>query len=176
MEDASRLAVLWLCFVLAILAASPSKAGGDHEAPAGSAHAMPSDAFHNKSVITDHHHIEEDLKHQIGEIDLETLSEEELEFYYFTLHDFDQNKMLDGLEILAALREGLLHHVGSVFTPEEQLQHYTGMTDEVLEKDDLDQDGFLSYVEYMHSQKRTASPTTILDKSAKDKKGLKNSA
>ncbi|XP_075452572.1 multiple coagulation factor deficiency protein 2 homolog [Ascaphus truei] len=90
------------------------------------------------------------------------------------MHDFDHNKLLDGLEILGALQDSLEHHLGTAFSKEEKMKHYIAMTDEVLEEDDMDKDGFLSYVEYMHSQKRTASPTTILDKSAKDKKGSKN--
>ncbi|XP_053565264.1 multiple coagulation factor deficiency protein 2 homolog [Bombina bombina] len=134
---------------------------------------FPSDIFHNKTIITDHHHLEEELKHEIGDINLDEVSEEELEFYYFTVHDFDHNKLLDGLEIMAALQDSLEHHMGTVFTKEESMKHYIEMTDEVLQEDDLDKDGFLTYAEYMHSQKRTASPTTILDKNAKDKKGTK---
>ncbi|XP_040285529.1 multiple coagulation factor deficiency protein 2 homolog [Bufo bufo] len=137
---------------------------------------FPKDVFHNKTIITDHHHLEEDLKHDLGEIDLEKASEDELEFYYFTIHDFDHNKLLDGLEILAALQESLEEHLGAVFSKEERMKHYIVMTDEVLEEDDLDKDGFLSFVEYMHSQKRTASPTTILDKTAKDKTGSKKNS
>ncbi|XP_069090774.1 uncharacterized protein [Pleurodeles waltl] len=146
MEDARRLNLLQLwCLLGLVCQFVPQSSSDNNKVDGGSPHAMPGDAFHNKSIITDHH-----------------------------LHDFDQNKRLDGLEILAALRESLIHHVGSVFTQEEQMKIYTDMTDEVLEKDDLDKDGFLSYVEYMHSQKRIASPTTILDKSAKDKKSLNN--
>ncbi|KAG8444194.1 hypothetical protein GDO86_009397 [Hymenochirus boettgeri] len=133
---------------------------------------FPSDVFHNKSIITDH---QDELKHEIGDIDLDKVSEEELEFYYFTVHDFDHNKLLDGLEIMAALQESLEHYLGESFSKEDKMKHYIEMTDEVLKEDDLDKDGFLSYVEYMHSQKRTASPTTILDKNAKDKKGSKKS-
>ncbi|XP_069811039.1 multiple coagulation factor deficiency protein 2 homolog [Dendropsophus ebraccatus] len=137
---------------------------------------FPKDAFHNKTIITDHHHLEEELKHELGEVDLEKASEDELEFYYFTMHDFDHNKLLDGLEILAALQESLDDHMGTVFSQEEKMKYYIDMTDEVLEQDDLDKDGFLSFVEYMHSQKRTASPTTILDKTAKDKTGSQKSS
>ncbi|XP_068088263.1 multiple coagulation factor deficiency protein 2 homolog isoform X2 [Hyperolius riggenbachi] len=120
-------------------------------------------------------HLEEELRHELGEIDLDKASEDELEFYYFTMHDFDHNKLLDGLEILAALQDSLDEHLGSVFTKEEKMKHYIDMTDEVLEEDDLDKDGFLSFVEYMHSQKRVASPTTILDKTAKEKESKKSS-
>ncbi|XP_053315083.1 multiple coagulation factor deficiency protein 2 homolog [Spea bombifrons] len=142
---------------------------------AKAAKEFPSHVFHNKTIIADHHHLEEDLKHEIGDVDLEKASEDELEFYYFTMHDFDHNKLLDGLEIMAALQDSLEHYLGDTFSKEEKMKHYIEMTDEVLEEDDLDKDGFLSYVEYMHSQKRTASPTTILDKNAKDKNGSKKS-
>ncbi|XP_062913115.1 multiple coagulation factor deficiency protein 2 homolog [Mobula hypostoma] len=126
------------------------------------------DAFHNRSIITDHHHLEEELKQHLGKIDLDKMSENELEFYFFTLHDFDKNMLLDGLEILTALKESLEEAL-AVFPKEDMLNLLTEMTDEVLEKDDMDKDGYLSYYEYMHSQNRTASPTTILDKSAKGK-------
>ncbi|XP_041418635.1 multiple coagulation factor deficiency protein 2 homolog isoform X2 [Xenopus laevis] len=120
-------------------------------------------------------HLEDELKHEIGDINLDNVSEDELEFYYFTVHDFDHNKLLDGLEIMAALQDSLEHYLGDAFSKEDKMKHYIAMTDEVLQEDDLDKDGFLTFVEYMHSQKRTASPTTILDKNAKDKTGSKKS-
>ncbi|XP_067844385.1 multiple coagulation factor deficiency protein 2 homolog [Heptranchias perlo] len=96
------------------------------------------------------------------------MSVEELEFYYFTLHDFDKNMFLDGLEIMTALEESLEEPLAA-FPTEDMMTLLMEMTDEVLEKDDVDKDGYLSYYEYMHSQNRTASPTTILDKTAKEK-------
>ncbi|KAM5165219.1 multiple coagulation factor deficiency protein 2-like [Mantella aurantiaca] len=134
---------------------------------------FPTNAFHNKTIITDHHHLEDELRHEMGEVHLDKATEDELEFYYFTMHDFDHNKLLDGLEIMAALQDSLDEHIGNVLTKDEKMKSYIEMTDEVLKEDDLDEDGFLSFVEYMHSQKRTASPTTILDKTAKEK-GSKN--
>ncbi|XP_072353529.1 multiple coagulation factor deficiency protein 2 homolog isoform X2 [Scyliorhinus torazame] len=126
------------------------------------------DAFHNRSIITNHHHLEEELKHHLGELDLNEISEQELEFYYFTLHDFDKNMLLDGLEIMTALEDSLEETLAP-FSTDDTMKLLIEMTDEVLEKDDVDRDGYLSYSEYMHSQNRTASPTTILDKSAKEK-------
>lgn len=35
---------------------------------------------------------------------LEDMSDDELEFHYFKLHDFDNNTKLDGLEILNAIQ------------------------------------------------------------------------
>ncbi|XP_048457044.1 multiple coagulation factor deficiency protein 2 homolog [Rhincodon typus] len=126
------------------------------------------DVFHNRSIITDHHHIEKELKHYLGQPKIDELSVEELQFYYFTLHDFDKNTFLDGLEILTALEDSLEETLES-FSTEEMIKLLIEMTDEVLEKDDVDNDGYLSYYEYIHSQNRTASPTTILEKSSKEK-------
>ncbi|GCC22740.1 hypothetical protein chiPu_0001130 [Chiloscyllium punctatum] len=113
-------------------------------------------------------HIEKELKHYLGEPNIDELSVEELQFYYFTLHDFDKNTLLDGLEIITALEDSLEETLES-FSTEEMMKLLIEMTDEVLEKDDIDKDGYLSYYEYMHSQNRTASPTTILEKSSKEK-------
>lgn len=42
------------------------------------------------------------------------------------MHDFDHNKLLDGLEIMAAMHDSLDEHVGNVFTKDEKLKHYIG--------------------------------------------------
>ncbi|XP_040206691.1 multiple coagulation factor deficiency protein 2 homolog [Rana temporaria] len=158
-----------LCFVLFFLVPWSVVRARPDEKGTSIKNNFPTNAFHNKTIITDHHHLEDELRHEMGEVDLDKASEDELEFYYFTVHDFDHNKLLDGLEIMAALHDSLDEHIGNVFTKDEKIKHYIDMTDEVLKEDDLDKDGFLSFVEYMHSQKRTASPTTILDKTAKEK-------
>lgn len=35
-------------------------------------------------------------------MDTSKMGEDELTFYYFNLHDFDKNKLLDGLEFLVS--------------------------------------------------------------------------
>uniref|UniRef100_UPI00398E4FD3 multiple coagulation factor deficiency protein 2 homolog n=1 Tax=Pristiophorus japonicus TaxID=55135 RepID=UPI00398E4FD3 len=87
-------------------------------------------------------HLEEELKHHLGEVDLDEMSIEELEFYYFTLHDFDKNMHLDGLEIMTALEESLEEPLAA-FSTEDMMTLLIEMTDEVLEKDDVDKDGLL---------------------------------
>ena len=37
---------------------------------------------------------------------MENMTEEERDFHYFRLHDFDQNDLLDGLEVFKALVHG----------------------------------------------------------------------
>ena len=48
-------------------------------------------------------HIQEDMKQfSFGEKELANMSDEEKNFYFFKLHDSDNNDHLDGLEILHA--------------------------------------------------------------------------
>jgi hypothetical protein len=47
--------------------------------------------------VKDYYHIELDNK----------TSDKELDFYYFQMHDFDHNLLLDGLEILTALNHAI---------------------------------------------------------------------
>jgi hypothetical protein len=41
--------------------------------------------------------------------DTDRMSEDEVQFHYFKLHDYDNNNMLDGLELCAALTH---YHAG----------------------------------------------------------------
>lgn len=71
----------------------------------------------------------EHLDAVIEETDLSKMSEEELEFYYFQVHDSDKNSMLDGLEILQAI-----HHTSHNFeyskedisNEESDFEYYVG--------------------------------------------------
>jgi hypothetical protein len=47
--------------------------------------------------------LQEHLEEVINEPDLSKMTDEELEFYYFQVHDTDKNSKLDGLEILHAI-------------------------------------------------------------------------
>ena len=46
----------------------------------------------------------EELQHQIDTKEKKDMTESELQFHYFKLHDFDNNNLLDGLEIVKALK------------------------------------------------------------------------
>jgi hypothetical protein len=54
-------------------------------------------------------HIEEDSRTLTAE-DLARMSPEELEFYYFSAHDFDKNIKLDGLELLKVIHSMFYCH------------------------------------------------------------------
>ncbi|KAK3092737.1 hypothetical protein FSP39_006750 [Pinctada imbricata] len=91
----------------------------------------------------------------------EEMSEEELEFHYFKLHDYDSNNRLDGTEIVKAIthfhEEGEQHEASpdaqqqkKVFSDEELVN----IVDLVLKEDDLNLDGYIEYAEFVTAQRR----------------------
>lgn len=57
----------------------------------------------DKELLHDTAHLEEHLEEVIEKPDLSQMTDEELDFYYFQVHDTDKNSKLDGLEILQAI-------------------------------------------------------------------------
>ncbi|KAJ8950984.1 hypothetical protein NQ318_006368 [Aromia moschata] len=105
-------------------------------------------------LLHDKEHIQEHLEEVIPEPDLSNMTDEELEFYYFQVHDSDKNSKLDGLEILQAISHTGQHEYeddGNEIAekPADDFNYYVELIDQVLKEDDLDQDGYLSYSEYV---------------------------
>lgn len=59
--------------------------------------------LHDDTRIHDKEHIKEHLQESLGDQDLSKMSEEELQFHYFKMHDNDNNNMLDGSELIKSL-------------------------------------------------------------------------
>lgn len=57
----------------------------------------------DEDLVHDTAHLEEHLEEVIDKPDLSKMTDEELDFYYFQVHDTDKNAKLDGLEILQAI-------------------------------------------------------------------------
>ncbi|XP_064621725.1 multiple coagulation factor deficiency protein 2 homolog [Lineus longissimus] len=111
---------------------------------------------HDKAHIKDH--LDGEVKANTAD-----MTDEELEFHYFKLHDYDGNNKLDGLEIALALK----HHENS--DPNEvnggpQKDNPQGMSekevielvDSVLLDEDLNNDGYVDYHEFVSAQRRSA--------------------
>uniref|UniRef100_V5IBS9 Putative conserved secreted protein n=2 Tax=Ixodes ricinus TaxID=34613 RepID=V5IBS9_IXORI len=97
-------------------------------------------------VVRDVEHIKEDLAKLIELQKDGDISDEEIAFYYLRMHDFDNNSLLDGHEIMAAM-----HHTKEAHNHDGEGHHsdvdeLIRLTDSALEGD-LNQDGFLSYPE-----------------------------
>ncbi|KAJ3659294.1 hypothetical protein Zmor_010990 [Zophobas morio] len=111
---------------------------------------QPEKITQDKELLHDKEHLQEHLEEIINEPDLSKMTDEELEFYYFQVHDTDKNSKLDGLEILNAI----LHTTheeekkDDIQAEEDDFEYYVELIDRVLKEDDLDKDGYLSYPEF----------------------------
>ncbi|XP_048511075.1 multiple coagulation factor deficiency protein 2 homolog isoform X3 [Athalia rosae] len=124
-------------------------------------------------LLHDASHLKEDMGALADQIDLSKMSDQELEFYYFNVHDIDNNTKLDGLEILHALLHTLHQHEGDEIAIddatmqadlEDELPRIIDLIDNALEEDDLDNDGYLGYIEYVHGRKRDENEQARRDK------------
>ena len=83
----------------------------------------------------------------------EPMSDEDLQFHYFKLHDYDNNNKLDGIELANAMTH--FHEEDGTENPttytDEQL---SSMIDQILEEDDMNKDGYIDYTEFVGAQKR----------------------
>ncbi|XP_013379286.1 multiple coagulation factor deficiency protein 2 homolog [Lingula anatina] len=130
------------------------------------------DQWHDPNYVHDVDHIQE---HYEGKVEFNTsaMSPEELEFHYFQQHDTDDNFMLDGLEILAAITEPNRHHhhgdkkedevpltieqqEKQKQEVEENLKMMTDIVDKIFTDDDADNDGYLSYAEYLAARRKAS--------------------
>lgn len=106
--------------------------------------------LHRKSDVQDKDH----LKDHFQGVDLDSLSEEELRFYYFTSHDVEGNGKLDGCELVQAL---LHFHAEANSSCSSEAKHFSDaelslLVDHVLHTDDSNFDGFIDYSEFVAGQ------------------------
>ncbi|XP_018579403.1 multiple coagulation factor deficiency protein 2 homolog, partial [Anoplophora glabripennis] len=112
-------------------------------------------------LLHDKEHLQEHLEDVIPEPNFSKMTDEEVEFYYFQVHDTDKNSKLDGLEILQAMSHTSQHAYDEngnevpTETNAEDFDLYIELIDQVLEEDDADHDGYLSYSEYASGRRRT---------------------
>ena len=105
-------------------------------------------------------HIKEHMEH----VDTSKMTEQELQFHYFKMHDTDGNNKLDGLELVKSLihwhdeanhdpKSGQPKPEQKIFQDEE-LQN---MIDPILDSDDKNKDGFIDYPEFIAAQQAAAT-------------------
>ncbi|KAK3748787.1 hypothetical protein QZH41_004944 [Actinostola sp. cb2023] len=132
--------------------------------------SQDSDEHHTKNA-NEREHIQKHLKDMVGNYstddieDIEKGDNQKGMFYFFQLHDYDNNNKLDGLELMSALSD--FHHEddvkdekagGEKFLEDEVVK----IADELLEKHDVNKDGFIDYAEMMNTN--INSLMTELDK------------
>lgn len=73
-------------------------------------------------------------------------------FYFFSLHDYDKDGKLDGHELGLAF-QGYEFYNGTTFEESLDTKDLEFMIDHALHEDDSDNDGKISWEEYLESQK-----------------------
>ncbi|XP_043223495.1 multiple coagulation factor deficiency protein 2 homolog isoform X2 [Amphibalanus amphitrite] len=114
-------------------------------------HGQQQAILRDKQQITaEKDHIKEHLG---APIDTSKMSEEELQFHYFKMHDADGNNKLDGLELVASLQHW--HDDGSgQETPDYPEWKIIEMVDLALLDADRNRDGLISWPEYKLAESR----------------------
>jgi len=117
--------------------------------------------LHDKNRIQDREHLKEHLHGVLGEPDVGKMSEEELQFHYFKMHDNDNNNKLDGCELIKSLIHWHVEeskHLGANAPPQGTTKIFTdlelqNMIDPILDMDDRNRDGYIDYPEFIAAQK-----------------------
>ena len=98
-------------------------------------------------------------EHMDVPIDTSNMSEQELQFHYFKMHDADGDKKIDGCELVKSLIHWHDHSnhdkEGDQPLPEEKIfkdDELVNMIDPILATDDKNQDGFIDYPEFVMAQ------------------------
>ena len=82
-------------------------------------------------------------------------SDEEMEFHYFKLHDYDGNNKLDGLELAAAMthfhEDESASRAHNIALDDNEI---ASLVDQILAEDDLNDDGYIDYYEFTHAQRK----------------------
>ncbi|XP_058839931.1 multiple coagulation factor deficiency protein 2 homolog isoform X5 [Topomyia yanbarensis] len=110
-------------------------------------HGQPQQVLNTNNIQHEKQHIAE---HMDVPIDTSKMSEQELQFHYFKMHDADNNNKLDGCELI----KSLIHwHDDKTTGKKSSVIHYTdddleSIVDSVLNLMDANQDGYVDYLEY----------------------------
>ncbi|XP_011503654.1 PREDICTED: multiple coagulation factor deficiency protein 2 homolog [Ceratosolen solmsi marchali] len=124
-------------------------------------HSHPQHVLNVANIAQEKAHIAEHLD---VPMDTNKMSEQELQFHYFKMHDSDNNNKLDGCELIKSLihwhEEGNKeinggNVEGKIFKDEELIT----LIDPILQMDDSNQDGYIDYPEFIQAQQRAASPS-----------------
>jgi len=96
------------------------------------------------------------------------MTPEEQNFYYFKLHDTNNDNRLDGLEVVAAFDHVHQEENANNTTAEQQPPppHHERLADEelmrlvddILKEEDLNRDGYISYQEFKRAIEGNANP------------------
>jgi len=107
------------------------------------------------TLIKDSQHIKEHLRSEYGFSEQQAddyLKKYDAQTQFFVMHDYDNNTKLDGLELLKSMthhhEEG--SHDDDEHSTEDQTDTLVEFVDMVMKDQDLNDDGFIDYPEYIN--------------------------
>uniref|UniRef100_A0A336M6D7 CSON012808 protein n=1 Tax=Culicoides sonorensis TaxID=179676 RepID=A0A336M6D7_CULSO len=126
----------------------------------GHGHGQPGQILNQQNLEHEKDHLGEHLN--VPNLDTSKMSEQELQFHYFKMHDSDNNNKLDGCELIKSLihwhaqgkNEDHGKGVEEKIFSDEELQ---SLIDPILKTDDASQDGFIDYPEFVRAQQKAAT-------------------
>nr|CAI5836389.1 unnamed protein product [Callosobruchus analis]CAI5855737.1 unnamed protein product [Callosobruchus analis] len=95
-------------------------------------------------------------------IDTSKMSDQELQFHYFKMHDADNNNKLDGCELIKSLihwhaEQGSKDKPGNVDEKIFKDEELVNLIDPILNVDDHNRDGYIDYPEFVRAQQKAAA-------------------
>ncbi|KAH9495072.1 Multiple coagulation factor deficiency protein 2 [Bulinus truncatus] len=131
----------------------PQPSGHGHGEGHGAGHGH-GQSLEFASEIHNRDHILEHLNKVVSTKPKDQMTEEELEFHYFKLHDYDNNNKLDGVEIGKALTH---YHEENEKDQQEQPKIFgdseiSNIVDSVILENDENNDGYIEYFEFKRRQ------------------------
>ncbi|KAF5288358.1 hypothetical protein FQA39_LY15448 [Lamprigera yunnana] len=129
--------------------------------PHGHGHRVPQhpeQVLNTANIAKEKEHIAEHLD---VPIDTSKMTDQELQFHYFKMHDADNNNKLDGCELVKSLlhwhdqgsKSGPNHIEEKIFQDEE----LATLIDPILNMDDGNRDGYIDYPEFVRAQQKAAA-------------------
>ncbi|XP_054271629.1 ESCRT-I complex subunit tsg101 isoform X1 [Macrosteles quadrilineatus] len=108
-----------------------------------SSHGQPQ-LLNTANLAEEREHMQEHLN---VNIDTSKMSEQELQFHYFKMHDADNNNKLDGCELIKSLIHWHEEH-----SPEEPFsnndEEIMELIDQIMTEADLNFDGYIDWIEF----------------------------
>ncbi|XP_058454731.1 multiple coagulation factor deficiency protein 2 homolog isoform X5 [Malaya genurostris] len=121
---------------------------------------QPQQVLHTNNLQHEKQHIAE---HMDVPIDTSKMSEQELQFHYFKMHDSDNNNKLDGCELIKSLihwHEESKNQEPHGQTSQDKIfsnDELSALIDPILNSDDYNRDGFIDYPEFVRAQHKAAT-------------------
>ncbi|XP_006617832.1 multiple coagulation factor deficiency protein 2 homolog [Apis laboriosa] len=128
-------------------------------------HQVPIQQEHGQAILNAANIVHEKAhiaEHMEVPIDTSKMTEQELQFHYFKMHDADNNNKLDGCELIKSLihwHEQEKKEVGGVNTGPKLFkdEELVTLIDPILSLDDTNNDGYIDYPEFIQAQKNAGA-------------------